>query len=48
MIKRMILEHEWTDGRIFITRLSAGGATAGVMLATYPFVRGHHCGVALW
>ena len=36
MIERMILEHGLDRRRIFITGLSAGGAMAGAMLATYP------------
>jgi poly(hydroxyalkanoate) depolymerase family esterase len=38
MIERMISEHGLDRRRIFITGLSAGGAMAGAMLATYPEV----------
>lgn len=36
MIEHLIVSHGMDQGRIFITGLSAGGATAHVMLATYP------------
>lgn len=36
MIEAMIARHGLDRGRVFITGLSAGGAMAGVMLATYP------------
>lgn len=36
MIETMIARHGLDRGRVFITGLSAGGAMAGVMLATYP------------
>jgi poly(hydroxyalkanoate) depolymerase family esterase len=36
MVERMAAEHGIDRGRIFITGLSAGGAMASVMLATYP------------
>lgn len=38
MIERMVLEHGLDRGRIFVTGLSAGGAMASTMLATYPEV----------
>jgi poly(hydroxyalkanoate) depolymerase family esterase len=38
MIERMVAAHGVDRGRIFITGLSAGGAMASVMLATYPEV----------
>lgn len=36
MIEAMIARHGLDRSRVFITGLSAGGAMAGVMLATYP------------
>jgi len=36
MIETMIARHGLDRSRVFITGLSAGGAMAGVMLATYP------------
>lgn len=38
MIERMVIDHGVDRGRIYITGLSAGGAMASVMLATYPEV----------
>lgn len=38
MIARMVAEHAIDPTRIFVTGLSAGGAMASVMLATYPEV----------
>ena len=38
MIEQMISEHGIDRRRIYVTGLSAGGAMAGVMLATYPEV----------
>lgn len=38
MIERMVLDHGLDRGRIFVTGLSAGGAMASTMLATYPEV----------
>lgn len=38
MIERMVTTHGLDRRRIFVTGLSAGGAMAGVMLATYPEV----------
>lgn len=38
MIETMVLAHDLDRSRIFITGLSAGGAMANVMLATYPEV----------
>ena len=38
MIEQMISEHDLDRRRIYITGLSAGGAMAGAMLATYPEV----------
>lgn len=38
MIEHLILEHGLDRRRIFVTGLSAGGAMAGAMLATYPEV----------
>ena len=38
MIERMVATHGLDRSRIFVTGLSAGGAMAGVMLATYPEV----------
>ena len=36
MIEHVVVSHGMDQGRIFITGLSAGGAMAQVMLATYP------------
>lgn len=36
MVERMIIDHGIDRRRVFITGLSAGGAMASVMLATYP------------
>ena len=36
MVEQMVLKHSLNGNRIFVTGLSAGGAMAGVMLATYP------------
>lgn len=38
MIKNMVTKHDIDSGRIFITGVSAGGAMANAMLATYPEV----------
>lgn len=38
MIERMVVEHHVDRSRIYITGLSAGGAMASAMLATYPEV----------
>lgn len=38
MIERMIVDHRIDRRRVFITGLSAGGAMASAMLATYPEV----------
>ncbi|MFI0849285.1 alpha/beta hydrolase family esterase [Mesorhizobium sp. IMUNJ 23232] len=38
MIETLVAEHELDRERIFVTGLSAGGAMASVMLATYPDV----------
>jgi poly(hydroxyalkanoate) depolymerase family esterase len=38
MIARMVAEHKIDSRRIYVTGLSAGGAMASVMLATYPEV----------
>lgn len=38
MIEAMVARHGFDRGRVFVTGLSAGGAMAGVMLATYPEV----------
>lgn len=38
MIERMVTTHGLDPRRVFVTGLSAGGAMAGVMLATYPEV----------
>jgi poly(hydroxyalkanoate) depolymerase family esterase len=38
MIERLVLDHGLDRRRIFVTGLSAGGAMASVMLATYPEV----------
>lgn len=38
MIETMVIEHDLDPDRVFITGLSAGGAMAAAMLATYPEV----------
>ncbi|SDI85732.1 MULTISPECIES: extracellular catalytic domain type 1 short-chain-length polyhydroxyalkanoate depolymerase [Bradyrhizobium] len=38
MIARMVVEHKIDSRRIYVTGLSAGGAMASAMLATYPDV----------
>jgi poly(hydroxyalkanoate) depolymerase family esterase len=38
MIEKMVLDHSLNRNRIFITGLSAGGAMAAAMLASYPDV----------
>ena len=51
MIEKTIGAHGIDRGRVFITGLSAGGAMAAAMLATYPEVfaaRRDHCGPAIW
>ncbi len=38
MIKQVVDDHAVDPSRVFITRLSSGGAMTSVMLATYPEV----------
>ncbi len=38
MVEKMVLDHGVDRSRVFVTGLSAGGAMASVMLATYPDV----------